>query len=128
MHMIDQTHIIYTYISFHRIPEGTLKILALTKTPKALCFWKTLEQAVCSFLPTVHVRQNQPLPSTDLHRLRGELDHMLHALIVVMPGLLFIDHIPFVLRKVQEAPNGAEVLPKRTIFWTWIFFPAKQLT
>lgn len=53
---------------------------------------------------------------------------MLHTLAVMMSGLLLIDHIPLMLRKVQEAANGAEVLPEGAVFWTWVFFPAKQLT
>lgn len=53
---------------------------------------------------------------------------MLHALAVVMSGLLLVDHVPLVLGKVQEAADGAEVLPERAVFRTWVFFPAKQLT
>lgn len=53
---------------------------------------------------------------------------MLHTLTVVMSGLLLVDHIPLMLGKVQEAANGAEVLPKGAVFRTWVFFPAKQLT
>ena len=66
--------------------------------------------------------------STDLHRLRGELDHVLHALAVVMPGLLLIDHIPLMLRKVQEATDGTEVLPERAVFWAGVLLPAEQFT
>lgn len=53
---------------------------------------------------------------------------MLHALAVVVSGLLLIDHIPLMLGQVQEAANGAQVLPKGAVFWAWVFFPAQQLT
>lgn len=66
--------------------------------------------------------------STNLHRLRRELDHVLHALAVVMPGLLLVDHIPLVLGKVQEATDGTEVLPERAVFWAGVLLPAEQFT
>lgn len=53
---------------------------------------------------------------------------MLHTLAVVVSGLLLIDHIPLMLGKVQEAANGAEVLPKGAVFRAGVFFPAQQLT
>lgn len=62
----------------------------------------------------------------DLHRLRGELDHVLHALTVVMSGLFLIDHIPLVLGKVQEAADGTEVLPERAVLWAGVLLPAEQ--
>lgn len=67
------------------------------------------------------------MPS-DLHGLRSELDNVLHTLAVVVPGLLLVDHIPLVLRQVQEPTDGAEVLPEGAVFWAGVFFPAKQLT
>lgn len=62
----------------------------------------------------------------DLHWLGRKLDHMLHALAVVMPRLLLVDHIPLMLGKVQEATDGAEVLPESAVFWAGILLPAKQ--
>lgn len=63
-----------------------------------------------------------------LHWLRGKLDHVLHALAVVVPGLLLVDHIPLMLGKVQEATNGTEVLPESAVFWAGILLPAEQFT
>lgn len=32
------------------------------------------------------------------------------------------------LGKIQEAANGAEILPKGAVFWAWVLLPAKQFT
>lgn len=64
----------------------------------------------------------------DLHGLGGQLDHVLHALTVVVPRLLLVDHVPLVLGEVQEAADGAEVLPQRAVLRAWVLLPAEQLT
>lgn len=64
----------------------------------------------------------------DLHWLGRKLDHVLHALAVVMPGFLLVDHIPLMLEKVQEATDGTEVLPESAVFWAGVLLPAEQFT
>lgn len=52
---------------------------------------------------------------------------MLHALAVVVPGLLLVDHVPLVLGEVQEAADGAQVLPERAVLGAGVLLPAEQL-
>lgn len=53
---------------------------------------------------------------------------MLHAFAVVMSRFLLVDHVPLVLGKIQEAANGAKILPEGAVFWAGVFLPAKQFT
>lgn len=53
---------------------------------------------------------------------------MLHAFAVVMPRFLLVDHVPLMLGEIQEAANGAEILPEGAVFWAGVFLPAKQFT
>lgn len=63
-----------------------------------------------------------------LHWLRGKLNHVLHALAVMVPWFLFINHIPLMLGKVQETADGTEVLPESAVFWAGVLLPAEQFT
>ena len=63
-----------------------------------------------------------------LHWLRGQLNHVLHALAVMVPWFLFINHIPLMLGKVQETADGTEVLPESAVFWAGVLLPAEQFT
>lgn len=59
------------------------------------------------------------LSMKDLHGLRWELDHVLHALTVVMSRFFLIDHIPLMLGKIQENGEWCRDSPKGCGFLDW---------
>lgn len=57
-----------------------------------------------------------------------QVEHGVHSLGVMVPGLLLVRQVSVGLRQGQKPPDGAQVLPQSAVLWAGVLLPPKQLT